>query len=120
MLRAGLRRRVTGWTWLAARAAVEEAVWRACVMAAIAPAFGLPAALAFSSVGFGVWHARQGLREILSNTVNGAAFAVSYLFGGLPGAVIAHALYNFTLASIVVGRTRQPEPAQPVQGEIPR
>jgi len=100
----GLRTPVHGRFWLVGLAVVEEAVWRGCLFAVLATAFGIPVGMALSSIGFGVWHLHQGTKGVLANTINGLTFSTSYLvLGGLPAAILTHVAHNLVLAWMRVG-----------------
>jgi membrane protease YdiL (CAAX protease family) len=88
--------RALGFRWLGFgwKAAVEEVVWRGLVLGGLLVAVGPIAALAFSSVGFALWHRHALGRRCSVHLVTGAAFGAAFLAGGLVAAVLAHATYN--------------------------
>lgn len=72
----------------------EELLYRGGV-AVVAPAVGPGAAVAWSALAFGGAHARNGSAEVARKTVDGAVYAVAFLWSGsvwLP--VAMHAGYN--------------------------
>ena len=104
----GVRAPLRGRAWLAGQVLLEEAIWRGCLFAILATAFGVPVAILVSSLGFGVWHRRQGMPGMLGNTINGLTFALSYRYlGGLPAAVLTHLAHNLVLAWMLVGGARR-------------
>ena len=88
------RAMVVRWVALGARAGVEEVVWRGFVLGGLLMLVGPWSALAVSSAGFAVWHwsALRGLCAV--HLVTGAAFGCAFLAGGLPAAMLGHAVYN--------------------------
>ena len=82
------------WLALGATAALEEVVWRAVVLGGLLILVGPWPALAVSSTGFAIWHWSSLRRRCVAHVVTGAGFGCAFLVGGLPAAILAHALYN--------------------------
>jgi membrane protease YdiL (CAAX protease family) len=103
------RAMVVRWLALVARAGVEEAVWRGFVLGGLLMLVGPWPALAVSSAGFAVWHwsSLRGLCAV--HLVTGAAFGWAFLAGGLPAAVLGHAIYNLLVDwAVHAERVRSP------------
>jgi ABC-2 type transport system ATP-binding protein len=90
---------------LTVRAASEEVVWRWCLLGALAPHLGGPAALAISTACFALAHAGwQGRRGVGVHFVTGSAFGGVFLVtGSLAAPVAAHVAYNLLVALAVEG-----------------
>jgi membrane protease YdiL (CAAX protease family) len=85
---------VLRWLALGATAGIEEVVWRGIVLGGLMILVGPLAALAVSSAGFAVWHWSSLRARCAVHLVTGAAFGCAFLAGGLPAAMLGHALYN--------------------------
>jgi membrane protease YdiL (CAAX protease family) len=87
-------------TYVAARAAYEEALWRLCLLGLLAAAFGAVAGLSLTTLAFALSHwPRQGPTaavHIVTGTVFGGVFLAT---GSFAAAVAAHAAYNAVVAA---------------------
>ncbi|MGZ4389481.1 MAG: CPBP family glutamic-type intramembrane protease [Gaiellaceae bacterium] len=87
--------------WLAKHAAlglwagVEEVVWRRTVLGELARVLPALAALAVSSLAFGLCHRARSPLHVVAGLVFGAVFLAG---GSLAGAWAAHAAYNGSIA----------------------
>ena len=90
-------------SFLAARSAGEEVIWRWFVLGGLAPVVGALPALAASTAGFAIAHHRsQGTRGVLVHVLTGAAFGCVFLAtGSLVAAVTAHVAYNLLVLTAV-------------------
>jgi len=82
------------WSGLGCAAALEEVVWRGIVLGGLMLVVGPWAALAVSTPAFAAWHWPSLRAHSAVHVVTGAAFGSAFLVGGLPAAILAHALYN--------------------------
>jgi membrane protease YdiL (CAAX protease family) len=87
-------------SYVAARGAYEEAVWRLCLLGLLATAFGAAAGLSLTTVGFALSHwPRQGPRAAV-HLVTGTAFGGVFLTtGSFAAAVATHVAYNVLVAA---------------------
>ena len=87
-------------TYVGARAAYEEALWRLCLLGLLAAAFGPAAGLALVTIAFALSHwPGQGSKAVV-HLVTGSAFGGVYLLTGSFGAAVAaHAAYNGLVAA---------------------
>ena len=105
---AGLRTTVSpaAAVTLVLTAGAEEVVWRWFALGSLTSLVGPIAALAATSVAFGLVHPRARFQHVAT----GLAFGGVYLAGGgLTGAWCAHCAYNLLVAS--AARRPPPEPA---------
>jgi membrane protease YdiL (CAAX protease family) len=73
----------------------EELLFRGFLIWFFSPVVGLVGAIACSAIVFGVAHAYQGWRNVVSTALAGAIFAVAYVAtGSLWWLIIAHILMN--------------------------
>jgi membrane protease YdiL (CAAX protease family) len=100
--RTAQERRVFALLSLAAGTS-EELAYRGYVITVLAPLLGTGAAVALSTVVFGIMHAYQGTMGVLRTATMGGLLAWGFLASGsLWPALLAHALFD-VLAGIVLG-----------------
>lgn len=95
-------------TMLFASAAIEEAVWRGGLFAALLERHGVAFALVVSTAAFALFHVREQRWLALMQLITGAAFACAYyLTGNLATAVVMHGTFNVLVVHQRIGFRRR-------------
>jgi ABC-2 type transport system ATP-binding protein len=103
------RRLLTRTIALTAKAAHEEAVWRAVALGSLVAPIGRVGALVVSTILFAAAHVnRMGVRAA-QHLATGVVFGLAYIATGtLAAAVGAHAAYNVLIGAGLLSRTDMP------------
>jgi uncharacterized protein len=97
----------------------EELAYRGYAIPLLATVMGVPAAVALTSVVFGILHGYQGLLGTVRTTVMGGVLAWGFLASGsLLPAILAHTLIDLVAGLLLGEWLLPPEPVAPAEHDL--
>ena len=90
----------------------EEALFRGALLTAAVGALGIPAALAITSIAFGLVHFVTPTYAVLAGLVGAYLGWLAVATGGVWAPAVAHGLYDFVALAVLLRPRPRPSPGQ--------